>query len=75
MLSGFRAPEDGLIHIGLLHGDVTGSASRYRPLRTADTKFGRVFANSRSEYRKNCVIFAKNRPERSLRAVEFRIKT
>ena len=35
-LSGFRAPEDGLIHIGLLHGDVTGSASRYRPLRTAD---------------------------------------
>ena len=36
VLSGFRAPEDGLIHIGLLHGDVTGSASRYRPLRTAD---------------------------------------
>ena len=36
VLSGFRAPEDGLIHIGLLHGDVTGPASRYRPLRTAD---------------------------------------
>lgn len=36
VLSGFRAPEDGLIHIGLIHGDVTGSDSRYRPLRTAD---------------------------------------
>ncbi len=36
VLSGFRAPEDGLIHIGLLHGDVTASDSRYRPIRTAD---------------------------------------
>lgn len=36
VLSGFTAPRDGLVHIGLLHGDVTGADSRYRPLRTAD---------------------------------------
>ena len=36
VLSGFTAPQDGLVHIGLLHGDVTGADSRYRPLRTAD---------------------------------------
>lgn len=36
VLSGFTAPRDGLVHIGLLHGDVTGSDSRYRPLRPAD---------------------------------------
>lgn len=36
VLRGFTAPEDGLVHIGLLHGEVTGSESRYRPLRTAD---------------------------------------
>lgn len=35
VLAGFTAPEDGLIHIGLLHGDVTGGDSRYRPLTTA----------------------------------------
>ena len=29
-------PQDGLIHIGLLHGDVTTSDSRYRPIRAAD---------------------------------------
>lgn len=34
VLSGFTAPRDGLLHIGLLHGEVTGSDSRYRPLRT-----------------------------------------
>ena len=35
VLAGFSAPEDGLLHIGLLHGDVTGGGSRYRPLTTA----------------------------------------
>ena len=35
VLAGFTAPRDGLVHIGLLHGDVTASDSRYRPLRTA----------------------------------------
>ncbi len=35
VLSGFTAPEDGLVHIGLLHGEVTGGESRYRPLTTA----------------------------------------
>ena len=35
VLAGFTAPADGLIHIGLLHGDVTGGDSRYRPLTTA----------------------------------------
>lgn len=35
VLTGFTAPDDGLVHIGLLHGDVTASESRYRPLRTA----------------------------------------
>lgn len=36
VLPGFRVPQDGLIHIGLLHGDVTTSDSRYRPIRAAD---------------------------------------
>ena len=36
VLPGFRVPQDGLIHIGLLHGDVTTSDSRYRPMRGAD---------------------------------------
>ena len=36
VLPGFRVPQDGLIHIGLLHGDVTISDSRYRPIRAAD---------------------------------------
>ena len=35
VLSGFTAPDDGLVHIGLLHGELTGSESRYRPLTTA----------------------------------------
>ncbi len=35
VLSGFTAPQDGLLHIGLLHGEVTASGSRYRPLSTA----------------------------------------
>ena len=35
VLAGFTAPEDGLVHIGLLHGDVTGGDSRYRPLTMA----------------------------------------
>ena len=35
VLSGFTAPDDGLVHIGLLHGELTGSDSRYRPLTTA----------------------------------------
>ena len=36
VLPGFCVPQDGLIHIGLLHGDVTTSDSRYRPIRAAD---------------------------------------
>ena len=44
VLAGFTAPRDGLLHIGLLHGDVTPSDSRYRPLRTAD------IADSRLDY-------------------------
>ena len=32
VLAGFTAPDDGLVHIGLLHGELTGSESRYRPL-------------------------------------------
>ena len=35
VLSGFTAPDDGLVHIGLIHGEMTGSESRYRPLTTA----------------------------------------
>lgn len=35
VLAGFTAPDDGLVHIGLLHGELTGSESRYRPLTTA----------------------------------------
>ena len=35
VLAGFTAPDDGLAHIGLLHGELTGSESRYRPLTTA----------------------------------------
>lgn len=35
VLSGFTAPDDGLVHIGLIHGELTGSESRYRPLTTA----------------------------------------
>lgn len=36
VLAGFHTPEDGRVHIGLLHGDVTGGEGRYRPIRTAD---------------------------------------
>ena len=32
-LTGFRAPRDGKIHIGLLHGEVDPSEARYDPLR------------------------------------------
>ena len=35
VLSGFTAPHHGRVHIGLLHGELTGSDSRYRPLTTA----------------------------------------
>ena len=35
VLTGFTAPEDGLVHIGLLHGELTAGESRYRPLTTA----------------------------------------
>ena len=35
VLPGFRVPQDGLIHIGLLHGDVTTSDSRYRRISRA----------------------------------------
>ncbi len=35
LLSGFRVPQDGLVHIGLLHGEIAGE-SRYNPLRPGD---------------------------------------
>ncbi len=33
LLSGFTAPDDGRIHIGLLHGEVEPSEARYNPIR------------------------------------------
>lgn len=33
LLAGFAAPEDGKIHLGLLHGDTGDTGSRYDPLR------------------------------------------
>jgi len=33
LLRGFSAPEDGRIHIGLLHGEIEPAAARYNPLR------------------------------------------
>lgn len=33
LLTGFRAPEDGMIHIMVLHGEVTEGFSRYNPIR------------------------------------------
>lgn len=35
-LSSFRAPDDGLIHIGLLHADLNAAEQRYAPLRTEE---------------------------------------
>ena len=35
LLSGFRAPEDGKLHIGLFHGEIA-QESRYHPIRSAD---------------------------------------
>ena len=32
-LTGFSAPEDGRVHIGLLHGEIDPPAARYAPLR------------------------------------------
>ncbi len=32
-LSGFTAPEDGRIHLGLLHGELDAAGSRYGPIR------------------------------------------
>ncbi|MEY8387332.1 DNA repair exonuclease [Oscillospiraceae bacterium 38-13] len=36
LLSGFRAPEDGTLHIGLLHGEIDPPEDRYNPLRRED---------------------------------------
>lgn len=33
LLAGFTAPEDGKVHLGLLHGDTGDTESRYDPLR------------------------------------------
>lgn len=33
LLAGFAAPEDGKVHLGLLHGDTGDTESRYDPLR------------------------------------------
>lgn len=33
LLAGFAAPEDGRVHIGLLHGEIDPAESRYDPLR------------------------------------------
>lgn len=32
LLQGFSAPQDGKVHIGLLHGEITGGESRYDPI-------------------------------------------
>ena len=36
LLKGFRAEEDGKIHIGLLHGEVTSGESEYNPIHPED---------------------------------------
>lgn len=33
LLTGFSAPEDGRVHIGLLHGELDGGEGRYNPIR------------------------------------------
>ena len=33
VLAGFTAPDDGLVHIGLLHGEIDPSEARYDPIR------------------------------------------
>lgn len=33
LLAGFSAPEDGRIHLGLLHGEIDPAENRYNPLR------------------------------------------
>lgn len=33
LLSGFTAPDDGYLHIGLLHGEIEPSEARYNPIR------------------------------------------
>lgn len=35
-LAGFRAPEDGRLHIGVLHGEIDPPEDRYGPLRRAE---------------------------------------
>ena len=36
LLSGFTAPTDGRVHIGLLHGEVEAAEARYNPIRRQD---------------------------------------
>ncbi len=36
LLSAFRVPNDGLIHIGVLHADLGAAEQRYNPLRTEE---------------------------------------
>ncbi len=33
LLAGFRPPEDGRVHLGLLHGEIDPSEDRYNPIR------------------------------------------
>jgi len=39
-LSGFAAPKDGNIHIGLLHGELEGTEARYAPIRKEEVAAG-----------------------------------
>lgn len=36
LLRGFTAPQDGKVHVGLLHGEVCAGESRYDPIRPED---------------------------------------
>ena len=33
LLAGFSAPQDGKVHLGLLHGELDGAQERYNPIR------------------------------------------
>lgn len=36
LLASFHAPEDGLVHLGVLHADLTGAEARYDPITRAE---------------------------------------
>lgn len=42
LLSGFAAPSDGRVHIGLLHGEFEPSEARYDPIRREDLAASRL---------------------------------